>query len=278
MFHIKQLEASGSPTPFTTTVATTFTLQKELYFYIYGKWSIINLHIRLNFLVEPLDLFKIVLRVSLNPIYSSFVICTFAKPLRLRGADGTMPWSWRQSPCDASLFLSGACDLRHIVAHQFFIVSWLQRINILHASWSSHWVTFSRPQVITQGQWGSRGGFCRCRPLTSLRVLSGADAWSEGCRAEVANGAVPVRYVCPDASWYRLAAVLRRSVCKESRVGREVHRDAHVDQFIKVESDSFMKQFPPKSNVAQCQTCNGTCSSLFTAVSLSGRMSIIWTV
>lgn len=34
--------------------------------------------------------------------------------------------------------------------------------------------------------------------------------------------------VGPDASWYRLAAVLRRSVCEESWVGRGVHRDAHV--------------------------------------------------
>lgn len=61
-----------------------------------------------------------------------------------------------------SLFVSVAYDLRHVVAHQFFIVSWLQRIKILDTSRSPRTGEALRLQVSKLNDLGSWNRCCRC--------------------------------------------------------------------------------------------------------------------
>lgn len=88
-----------------------------------------------------------------------------------------------------SLFVSVAYDLRHVVAHQFFIVSWLQRIKILDTSRSPRAGEALRLQVSKLNDLGSWNRCCRC----GVFIVSRRE--KPVLRAAVGNGAVPVRCV-----------------------------------------------------------------------------------
>lgn len=92
-----------------------------------------------------------------------------------------------------SLFVSVAYDLRHVVAHQVFIVSWLQRIKILDTSGNPRTGEALRLQVSKLDDLASWNRCCRC--VVFVCSLLAERRKKPVLRAAVGNGAVPVRCV-----------------------------------------------------------------------------------